>query len=229
MGEPANSLYTVRSPDGLELGPIRADTVLDLIKAKKITGTETVSRDGGAYVPIRQVEVFAFAIGRGAAAGVRAVSTDLGDLPGLEEEDEDEVDLDVIDGGSLEAVETESFSIDLEAPEGAPRGGEIELEEIEEIEELSPEGEAIELEVIGAAPAPAALSELTNPDNRYTIRDPDGLVLGPVRIATIRDLMDAGKVTRAYQIKKNNAGWIALPQVPELVYLLRRAEKAAKK
>jgi len=232
MGEPANSLYTVRSPDGLELGPIRADTVLDLIRAKKITGNETISRDGSPHTPIKQVEAFAFAINSAGAASVKSVSTDLGDLPLPDEEEDEEIDLDVLDAGTLEEAdepaggEPESFSIDLDEAAGAAEAEEIELEEVEAIEEIEAEAE---IEVIDEAPASAALAELTNPSNRYTIRDPDGLVLGPVRIATIRDLMDAGKVTRAYQIKKNDTCWIPLPQVPELTYLLQRAEKAAKK
>jgi len=48
------SRYTFRNPDGLVLGPIKLRTAAVLVREKRISGKEEVSRDGGDYLPLAQ-------------------------------------------------------------------------------------------------------------------------------------------------------------------------------
>ena len=46
------SRYTFRNSDGLVLGPIKLRTVAVLVREKRITGNEEISKDGGDYKPL---------------------------------------------------------------------------------------------------------------------------------------------------------------------------------
>lgn len=219
--------YTIRTPDGLELGPVRAETIVDLIRDKRVFGNESISVDGGPWTPITKFERFARALGiaKEKPAGPRTSLDDLDDIPGppsvadAEELDLEEVDLEEVDVDLELADEEEEAALDAQV---ADESLVIDLEEVSEVEA---EAEPLELEVIEpvAEETPTeAIEELKNPNNRYTIRNPDGLVLGPVRSGTLRDLIEAGAVTRQVEISKNGRPYVPLPQVPELNYLFAR-------
>ncbi len=108
-------------------------------------------------------------------------------------------------------------------------GDEAELSEIEPMEEV----EVLELDSPGTPPQRQTAkvptsgrtrlkSELMNPQNRYTIRNSDGLLLGPVRIATVRDLIEAGALDRRTAINKNDEGFTPAWELPEVRFLLVR-------
>lgn len=297
----SGSLYTVRTPDGLELGPVRPETIVDLILTKKIMGNESVSADGGDWVPLDTIDEFRRAVDkREGRLGEdedepmsAAAQTDLDDLPPppdetveipLEEDTEIEEEIPVEDVAPETVEKSEEIELEPANEEPAIEAGDagigpdadeehIDLGEVEdalqdvhlptdppkapvevpppaqasadsdeehalelesldagddaEILELEPvelagvqELEVLEVEPERAKPAAADVrAELKNPDNRYTIRNSDGLVLGPVRVATLRDLMQAGAVAVTAEIQKNNEEWKPLAQVPELLYL----------
>jgi len=50
----ASSRYTFRNSDGLVLGPIKLRTVAVLVREKRITGNEDVSKDGEDFTPLPQ-------------------------------------------------------------------------------------------------------------------------------------------------------------------------------
>lgn len=291
----SDSLYTVRTPDGLELGPVRPETIVDLILTKKILGNETVSSGDGNWIALTEVDEFRRAVdkreGRLCEDEEQPISaaaqTDLDDLPPppeptvdialdesapieeVSEEAEEVLDIeeaavvedaevveDHIDLGDIEdALEDAHLPTDppkkpVEVPPAEPAaaalasdmddggisidlgeelGDEVldveplEEEEVLELETLELAGvqelEVLEVQPQAARPATDVREELKNPDNRYTIRNSDGLVLGPVRVATLRDLIQAGAVAISAEIQKNQDPWKPLAQVPELLYL----------
>lgn len=50
------SKYTFRSPDGLLLGPIKLKTAAVLVREKRLTGKEEVSKDGADFRPLAEFE-----------------------------------------------------------------------------------------------------------------------------------------------------------------------------
>jgi predicted Zn finger-like uncharacterized protein len=52
----AKSKYSLRSPDGLVLGPIRLKTVAVLVREKRLKGQEEVSKDGAEFQPLAEFE-----------------------------------------------------------------------------------------------------------------------------------------------------------------------------
>ncbi len=95
--------------------------------------------------------------------------------------------------------------------------------------------EVVELEasakVTKSAPVPTSgrarlKSELLSTQNRYTIQDVDGLLLGPVRIGTIRDLIEAGVIQRHAKIAKNDSRFMRADEITEIRFLfVRLAQK----
>ncbi|MCB0221758.1 MAG: hypothetical protein KDH09_18825 [Chrysiogenetes bacterium] len=295
----SDSLYTVRTPDGLELGPVRPETIVDLILTKKILGNETVSSGDGNWIALTEVDQFRRAVDkREGRLGddeeqpiSAAAQTDLDDLPPppeptvdialdesapieeVTEEAEEILDIEEADEvGEAEMVEEhidlgdiEDALEDVHLPTDPPKnpvevppaetaaadlddgGISIDLgeelgdevldvepldeEEVLELETLELAGvqelEILEVQPEAARPATDVRDELKNPDNRYTIRNSDGLVLGPVRVATLRDLIQAGAVAISAEIQKNQDPWKPLAQVPELLYLYDQVKQDA--
>jgi len=52
--EKSTARYTFKNPEGLVLGPIKLRTAVVLIREKRITGNEMVSRDGSEFIPLVQ-------------------------------------------------------------------------------------------------------------------------------------------------------------------------------
>ncbi|MCW5830232.1 MAG: hypothetical protein KIT79_13060 [Deltaproteobacteria bacterium] len=108
-------------------------------------------------------------------------------------------------------------------------GDEMELPPDEVFEEV----EVLELEAAETGPVRQAAkvptsgrarlkAELTNPSNRYKIQNPDGLMLGPVRIPTVRDLVEAGAIDRRAKISKNDGPYVDAWSLPEVRFLIVR-------
>ena len=294
-----NTLYTVRTPDGLELGPVRAETVVDLILTKKILGNETVSEGGGEWVALKSVDEFRRAVDKregkldeGEDEPISAAAqTDLDDLPpppgekleislddtvpasDVEEAEEILENADLVEDDRIDLGDIEDALEDAHLPTNPPAkpvqvppaakpaaakaapapaatdlsdgGIEIDLgdddddvleaepieEEVLELEPLELAGvqelEVLEVKPKAAKPATDVRAELKNPENRYTIRNSDGLVLGPVRVATLRDLIQAGAVAVTAEIQKNTDPWKPLASVPELLYLYDQIKSEA--
>lgn len=96
---------------------------------------------------------------------------------------------------------------------------EVEVLELEEISDGGPARQVAKVPTSGRARLKA---ELLSPENRYTIRNPDGLMLGPVRIATVKDLIEAGALERKSQIQKNNDRFVDAWAIPEIRFLIVR-------
>lgn len=79
-------------------------------------------------------------------------------------------------------------------------GEEPETEEIEELEELLEEAE----------------QEAEEDTARYRVRYSDGMVLGPVKISTVRDLFSAGNLTGQEEIQREDEEWISITRCPGL-------------
>lgn len=98
-----------------------------------------------------------------------------------------------------EEVGTEFDLGDEEQEVGEAAGAEVDEEDI--IEDLEPVAEA-------------------PPDARYRIRYPDGLMLGPVKIDTIRELFEAGNLTGQEDIQREDEDWVPFADLPELYELV---------
>ncbi len=80
-------------------------------------------------------------------------------------------------------------------------------EEEEEIEELAEEVEEIEelveeVEEMTVAPV--------DDESRYRVRYHDGMVLGPVKLSTVRDLFLAGNITGQEEVQREGDQWIPI-------------------
>lgn len=62
------------------------------------------------------------------------------------------------------------------------------------------------------------------PDARYRIRYPDGLMLGPVKLATIKELFQSGNLTGQEEVQRENEPWAAFAELPELADLVGEAD-----
>ena len=83
----------------------------------------------------------------------------------------------------------------------APGGGDEDDEIIEDLEPL---------------PEPS-------PDARYRIRYPDGLLLGPVKLAALKELLDTGNLTGSEEVQREDEDWVSFADLPELEELLSPA------
>jgi len=88
----------------------------------------------------------------------------------------------------------------------------------EESGEESGETEVIE----GLEPVPEP-----PPDARYRIRYPDGLMLGPVKIDTIRELFSTGNLTGQEEIQREDDEWRSMADLPEFMDLIAAGEEEA--
>ncbi len=102
-----------------------------------------------------------------------------------------------------------------------------------DVEETFEEVEVMELEDAGSGPKRQVAkvptsgrarlkAELLNPENRYVIRNADGLMLGPVRIATVKDLIEHGAIDRRALIQKNEERFADAWSIPEIRFLIVR-------
>jgi len=64
------------------------------------------------------------------------------------------------------------------------------------------------------------------PDARYRIRYPDGLMLGPVKYGTIKELFKAGNLTGQEEVQRDDADWSPFADLPELAVLMAEADEA---
>lgn len=62
------------------------------------------------------------------------------------------------------------------------------------------------------------------PDARYRIRYPDGLMLGPVKLGTIKELFAGGNLTGQEEVQRENDPWVAFAELPELAELVGEAD-----
>jgi predicted Zn finger-like uncharacterized protein len=87
---------------------------------------------------------------------------------------------------------------------------EEEEEEIEELEELVEEAEGAG--EVSAGPEPEDTA-------RYRVRYSDGMVLGPVKISTIKDLFTAGNLTGQEEIQREEGSWEPITECEGLKHL----------
>ena len=62
------------------------------------------------------------------------------------------------------------------------------------------------------------------PDARYRIRYPDGLMLGPVKFGTIKELFKTGNLTGQEDVQRDDRDWAPFTDLPELAVLVAEAE-----
>lgn len=62
------------------------------------------------------------------------------------------------------------------------------------------------------------------PDARYRIRYPDGLMLGPVKFGTIKELFKTGNLTGQEDVQRDDHEWGPFTDLPELAVLVAEAE-----
>ena len=339
--EEDSSKYTVRSADGLVLGPIKLRTVKVLAREKKIRGVEEVSKDGGEFIPLMEFselaelfpdmkeimdtsglddkvdEAFMAVFVEGEEELVKegiglledkekndgtdeqepvpkadiddenedepedsALSEETVDLddiksPGLESEDKqdesfadskDQDDENISDEtknlSPEENIEEESGS-DKESEKSPDQDDESsdteiiepkEREEVddeylidfnssaekEEVEDYPIQEDSIDDDVgtefsFGDEDEAPDQSEEDDDDDiiedleplpdvpedaRYRIRYPDGLILGPVKLATIVELHGDGNLTGQEDIQRENEDWVSFGDLPELAELL---------
>lgn len=92
-------------------------------------------------------------------------------------------------------------------------------EEVEEEEE----------EVIIGAPPPPVMKPAT-PESTYRVRSADGLIIGPIKLATLRDLIVAKKIHRDEEFSRDDGPYMGLAEFPELFEIfqsqpVKQAEK----
>lgn len=97
------------------------------------------------------------------------------------------------------------------AEKAAPSGEKIEDEEEEE-EEV----------IIGAPPQKPA-----TPDSTYRVRSSDGLIIGPIKLKTLRDLIMARKVHSDEEFSRDDGSWMSMADFPELFEIFQ-SETVAK-
>jgi len=107
--------------------------------------------------------------------------------------------------------EAEEEGVDVPMPfdddeESEPAGEETELSE-DRVEE-SAEEKPVDLEKVG-----------------YEIRSKDGLVIGPVKLGTLRDLIIAKKVHSDEECRRDNGDWMSVLEFPE-IFEIFEAHKA---
>jgi len=105
------------------------------------------------------------------------------------------------------APSSESLAESTEPVPEEKVGTEFELEDEEETG-IGPEAEDV---IEGLEPV-----EEPPPDATYRIKYPDGLMLGPVRIETIRELFNTGSLTGQEDIQRDDGPWLSFTDMPEL-------------
>lgn len=82
--------------------------------------------------------------------------------------------------------------------------------------------------VIGSSPPP--VMEPVTPESTYRVRSSDGLIIGPIKLATLRDLIVAKKIHRDEEFSRDNGPYMSLAEFPELFEIfqsqpVKQAEK----
>ena len=220
-GPEADPRYTIRSADGLVLGPIKLRTVAVLAREKRISGREMVSCDGCAFAPLMSYH---------ALAELFPALKEILDTDGLEDKVE-EAFMAAFGADEGEAKSERADAAEPAAPEPVPEPAAAEekasaatvaepsLDEGTEFElgeegmDAGEEGEVIEdLEAIEPPP-----------DARYRIRYPDGLVLGPVKFGTVTELFKTGHLTGQEEVQRDEDLWVPFAELPELAVLIAEA------
>ena len=331
----AASRFTIRSADGLVLGPIKLRTVAVLAREKRISGREEVSRDDGDFAPLMSypelAELFphlkeildtdgledkvdeAFMAAFGADEGVSEATTaaeedaaisgigaaapetptapappeptrtpdkpalsidDLGPEPEPEPEppaeptaEEPKAEAPVVAESSVEVESSfkltdptgprRAIDIDLAAPPAASRVEPpaspsvpfppappkppaampkkiVEKSSALETPAANPPApdEGTEFDVgeewDGSGEEEEIIEDLQAieppPDARYRIRYPDGLMLGPVKFGTIKELFKSGNLTGQEEVQRDEDAWVPFAELPELAVLIAETE-----
>jgi predicted Zn finger-like uncharacterized protein len=152
------SRYTVRSADGLVLGPIKLHTVSVLARENKIKGNEEVSKDDAEYKPLMSFPEL---------AELFPHMKEIMDTDGLD----DKVDEAFMSAFGGEDREDETAAPAEPEPEGAPEA-EAAAEPAEEELPSAPEAEASETESEAAAPPEDKIEEPEIPVEPETDRPP---------------------------------------------------------
>jgi len=63
-----------------------------------------------------------------------------------------------------------------------------------------------------------------SPDTRYRVRYPDGLMLGPIKLATIKELFDVGNMTGQEEVQREDEPWVNFVELPELAELVSETD-----
>jgi len=98
-------------------------------------------------------------------------------------------------------------------------------EEEEEEEEKGTEEEAGE-EKPPEEQKPAAKEK---EESRYQVRSRDGLVIGPIKLPTLRDLILADKVHSNEECRKDDGEWMGMLELPEIFEIFENEKVEAKK
>jgi predicted Zn finger-like uncharacterized protein len=225
----AVSRYAVRSSDGLILGPIKLRTVAVLAREKRILGREEVSRDDSEFQPLMSYPELAELF-----PDLKVIL----DTDGLEDKvDEAFMAVFGADEGRSETaapvaaadaepvvVAAESFALEERAATTAvlevppeEEGTEFDLGNEGGEAAASEEAEEEIIENLEPLPEPPA-------DARYRIRYPDGLILGPVKVGTVRELFQSGHLTGQEEVQREDDPWVGFADLPELAALVSEAE-----
>jgi len=132
---------------------------------------------------------------------------------------------------SLQELPEEEHAVEL--PETAPKEKEEAEEkaaekhaEPEKEEARPPEEKIVEEEeeevIIGGPPQKPA-----TPESSYSVRSSDGLIIGPVKLKTLRDLVIARKVHSDDEFSRDDGPWMNMVDFPELFEIFQ-SESVAK-
>lgn len=96
-------------------------------------------------------------------------------------------------------------------------------------EKVPKEDEEEEEVIIGAPPPPVVMKPAT-PESTYRVRNADGLIIGPIKLATLRDLIVARKINRDEEFSRDDGPYMGLAEFPELFEIfqsqpVKQAEK----
>jgi hypothetical protein len=152
--------------------------------------------------------------------------------PAAHDDDEDEV----IDWGSTKKEETPAEAAEAPAPE--PAAAEPPPSPAPEEEVAAPEAEGAAAEEVGTEFKMEGEEEegeeeiiedlvpVKEPtaDTRYRIRYPDGLILGPVKLGTVKELFNTGNLTGQEEVQRENEPWAGFAELPELAELVTESD-----
>jgi len=229
----AVSRYAVRSSDGLILGPIKLRTVAVLAREKRILGREEVSKDDSEFQPLMSYPELAELF--------PDLKTIL-DTDGLEDK-VDEAFMAVFGADEGRSETAAPAPAPVAAADAEPVAAAAESFALEEravtaaVLEVPPEEVGTEFDLGNEGDEAAASEEAEEeiienleplpeppPDARYRIRYPDGLILGPVKVGTVRELFQSGNLTGQEEVQREDDPWVGFADLPELAALASEAE-----
>ena len=124
------------------------------------------------------------------------------------------------DSGPHEEVEASPASPEEAGPEGLPTKP-VEREKVGTEFDLADDEEEHEEEIIDDL---EPYSEPT-PDTRYQVRYPDGMILGPIKLATIKELYETGNLTGEEEVQREEGPWKGFAEMPELMEFMSEEEE----